>query len=81
MKASIAIALIICGTFIVLAPPMYDYCVFRSLVSIGQSRDDLLMAPAYKLALWLLGTAMVGIAILMSIQSARPEPHRVSAAV
>ena len=75
MKTGIAIALIVCGTFLVVTPAVHDYLLVRSLSGVLLSRTDLLsvnvgepMSSAYRFVCWALGAAMIGIAVVRSLR-------------
>ena len=77
MKPSISIALIVCGTFLVLSPAAFkilqDQQVIGILrerpgfntISVGQS-----MGPLFSIACMTIGSAMIGVTTYVSVRSA-----------
>lgn len=75
MKLAIAIALIVCGTALVMTPAIYDYMLAREVTHVLLTRTDLtsvrggdVMSSAYRCVCWTLGIAMVGVAVLQSVR-------------
>lgn len=68
MKASVCIVLIVMGVLLIATPPVSDYLYQRQvakLLSAGASQVVLegRMSAVYRLACWLAGVLMVGVAI------------------
>jgi hypothetical protein len=77
MKTAIAIALIVCGTVLVLSPAIYDFLMIRHLtVELNGVRDDerfqwgsrQFLSLGYRYVCWLFGVAMIGVAVLQSVR-------------
>jgi hypothetical protein len=76
MKTGIAIALIVCGTLLVLTPAVHDYLLARNMSYVLEVRTDLAafslseqlsMSMIYRLVCWALGVGMIGVAIARSV--------------
>jgi hypothetical protein len=83
MKASIAVALIIAGAFVVALPPLADawhsYMLMRLMEHAnGPSSVNLAgaMPDLYRAGCWLLGAGMIGVAVIASATSAAMASHR-----
>ncbi len=85
MKAEIAIVLIVCGTALIALPPASDYLrneqTVRLLEKPGatQAQVGSEMSSDYRLACWFTGCAMIGVAVIASLVTARrtlAEPER-----
>jgi hypothetical protein len=66
MRHKIWVTLIICGTIIVLAPPLSDYLANRGIAEMLIERKDfntvslgLPMSTEYRFGCWALGAAMI----------------------
>ena len=75
MKPSVAIALIMCGTLLIMTPAAYNYLLFRNITDVLQSRTDMinytsgqLMSTAYQVVCWISGALMLGVAIVQSLR-------------
>ena len=77
MRYEIAIALILCGTLLVLAPPVSDHLAARQASEVMKSRPDLMsaefvssglrpMSYTYRAGCMALGAAMIGTGVLGS---------------
>jgi len=77
MKTPIAVALIISGALLVLAPAVSDLLYQRNVVTL-LTRSDVtgvtlsgLMSDLYRFGCWLTGTGMVAVAVLCALGSRR----------
>ncbi|HVT26724.1 MAG TPA: hypothetical protein VHE81_01790 [Lacipirellulaceae bacterium] len=69
MRYKVWIALIVCGTFLALAPPVSDYLASRQIAQMLVERKDFnsvslgqpLMSSEYRFGCWALGAAMIGV--------------------
>jgi len=86
MKTTVAVTLIITGTLIVLAPVVSDHWFQQNLVAL-MSRPGITsvnldgkMGDLYRLACWLTGSAMIGVAVWFSLRvSKASEPGALAA--
>jgi hypothetical protein len=77
MRHEVAIALIICGTLLALAPPASDHFTNRLIAQLMAEQPDVIsfslnskpMSSNYRFGCWALGAAMVGIGIIGSFKS------------
>ncbi len=76
MKSGIAIALIVCGTLLVITPAVYDYMLLRNVSNVLLSRTDMRtvtsgepLSSMYRFVCWSFGAIMIGVAILRSLKS------------
>jgi hypothetical protein len=86
MRTAIAIALIVCGTLLVLAPAIHDFLLAAQVADVLVTRTDLTsvrggepLAFLYKLVCWMIGVAMVGTAVVCSIKLPAPRAHALRA--
>ena len=85
MKSAVAITLIICGTFIVVIPPISDFLrtlvVARLMENIHPVSINLTgeMSDSYRFGCWLLGAMMIGIGVLASLRFVEKSSHNLSA--
>jgi hypothetical protein len=75
MKSGIAIALIICGTLLVITPAAYDYMLARNVSNVLLSRTDMRsvsggepLSSTYTFVCWAFGAIMIGVAIVRSLR-------------
>ena len=75
MKPSIAIALIICGTLLVLSPAVIDLLQQQQVMSTLQARPDFEtvtagkpMSQSFTVACMAIGTAMIAISTYLSVR-------------
>ena len=80
MRMEIAIALIVCGTALVLAPPASDYLRNEQSVRLleksgaNQVQVGTPMSEEYRIACWVAGAAMIAISVISSLRAARRHP-------
>lgn len=75
MKTPIAVAPIIMGGLLVMTPPLADYLHQRNVVALisdfaGQSGSVTLdgkMTDLYRFGCWLIGSLMIGVAVVCSL--------------
>jgi hypothetical protein len=73
----IAIALIVCGTALVLAPPASDYLRNEQSVRLleksgaNQVQVGTPMSEEYRIACWFTGAGMIAVAVIASIAAGR----------
>ena len=75
MKPGIAIALIVCGTVLVITPALYDYMLLSNVSNVLLSRTDMTsvssgepMSSMYRFVCWAFGAIMIGFAIVRSLR-------------
>ncbi len=75
MKSGIAIALIVCGTLLIITPAVYDYMLVRNVSNIMLSRTDMTsvrsgepLSSMYRFVCWAFGAVMIGVAIVRSLR-------------
>ncbi len=75
MKFGIAIALIVCGTVLVITPAAYDYMLVRNVSNVLLSRTDMTtvssgepLSSIYRFVCWAFGAIMIGVAIVRSLR-------------
>lgn len=82
MKSGVAIALIIGGVVLIAMPPLSDVWQTSMIAWVMQSKHDNMsvalpgeMDGIYRFACWLMGAAMIGIAVVASVVPALLQPR------
>lgn len=82
MKPGIAIALIVCGTLLVITPAAYDYMLILNVSNVLLSRTDMTtitggepMSSMYRFVCWAFGAVMVSIAVIQSVRMPKETVH------
>ena len=82
MKPGIAIALIVCGTLLVMTPAAYDYMLTINATNVLLSRTDMKMftggqpmSEGYRYVCWAFGAVMVSIAVIQSVRMPKETDH------
>jgi hypothetical protein len=79
MKTPIAVTLIVMGALLIMTPPLSDYLTQRNLVAIlsrpGITSANLegKMDDLYHFGCWLIGGAMIGVAVLCSLSCRKKD--------
>jgi ABC-type phosphate transport system auxiliary subunit len=81
MKTEISIALIICGTILIIAPPASDYLYRQDVKQVLIEKPDAttvtfsgdVMSEEYRIACWMVGTGMIVVTVIASIAAARRQ--------
>lgn len=80
MRTAIAITLIVCGTLLILAPAIHNFFLAAQVADILTTRNDLTsvrggepMTPIYSGVCWMVGVAMVAVAVLCSMKFSTPR--------
>ena len=75
MKPSISIALIVCGTFLILSPAAIKILQDQQVISILRERSTTgpvgtSMGPVFSIACMTIGSAMIGVTTYLSVRTA-----------
>ena len=74
MKSGVAIALIVCGTILLVTPAINNYLVVHDVAAVMRARTDLNrvdltgMPDGYEYLCWAAGIAMAVVAVAQSVR-------------